>query len=126
MANKKGPLSISEKFYIVQNPNSKTDEELATEMGRTVKTIQKVMNDSKKPEEVKKDTGCVAESKPKGKIRDLMVRETGEGRGGVSVMTKAASEYADHTRPQRLDKKPVDRPERYSDAGISKIFPDED
>ena len=41
-------------------------------------------------------------------------------------MTKEASEYADHTRPQRLDKTKPDRPERYSDPGIAKIYPDED
>ncbi len=126
MANKKGPLTIAEKFYIVQNPHSRTDEELAAEMGRTVKTIQKIMKDAKVPEEIKKDTGCVTESKPSGKTRELMLRKTAGKRKGVSIMTKEASEHADDTRSQRLEKPIVNRPERYSDAGIAKIFPDED
>lgn len=123
MANKKGPLTIAEKFYIVQNPDSKTDEQLAREMGRTVKAIKKIMDEAKKSEEPV-DTGSVTEVSPRGKTRDLMGRKSAGGRP-VSIMTKEASEHADHTRQQRLDTKPVDRPERYSDAGISKIFPEE-
>ena len=88
MANKKGPLSIVEKFYIVQNPNSRSDEELAVEMGRTVKAIQKVIKESKKPEEIKKDTDCVTESKgpaKKSRTRELMLNKTGgqKGREGL-------------------------------------------
>jgi hypothetical protein len=126
MTNKKGPLSIVEKFYIVQNPHSKSDQELAAEMGRTVKAVQKVIKESKVEEPVKDESDRVIDPKGESRTRKLMARETVGGRKGVSIMTKAASEYSDDTRPQRLDKTKVDRPERYSDPGIAKIFPDED
>jgi hypothetical protein len=126
MANKKGPLSIVEKFYIVQNPHNKTSKELAAELGRTVKTIENTIKESNVEEPVKDESDRVVDPKGESKTRQLMGRKTGTGRGGVSIMTKEASEYADHTRPQRLDNRPVDRPERYSDPGIAKVFPDED
>ena len=124
--SKRGPLSIAEKFYIVKNPNNLTIEQLANELGRTVKTVEKTISEGKKPEEVKKDTGCIAEIKAEGKTRQLMGRESAGHRKGITIMTAAASEHADDTRKHRLNKDKKDRPERYSDAGISKIFPDED
>ncbi len=130
MANKKGPLSIAEKFYIVQNPHSRTDEELAVEMNRTLKTIQKVMKEAKEPEEVKDTTSVTDIHKDKdgrSRMRQLILHKTGgQKRPGVSIMTKEASELADDTRKHRIKKTASDRPERYSDAGIAEIFPDKE
>jgi hypothetical protein len=126
MANKKGPLSIVEKFYIVQNPHSSSNKELAAELGRTVKTIEKVIKEAKVEEPIKDESDRVIDPKVESRTRKLMGRKTATGRKGVSIMTKEASEYSDHTRSQRLDKTKLDRPERYSDPGIAKIFPDEE
>lgn len=128
MAKKKGPLTDSEKFYIVKNPDNYTNKQLAEAMGRTEKTIAKIIKEANGPTEVK-STESTTPVHPDGesRMRNLMGRKTGGGRKGVSIMTPGASALADDTRHLRLNKeKPTDRPDRYSDPGITKIFPDED
>lgn len=122
---KKGPLSKVEKFFIVQNKDDKSVKELADDLGRSEASVEKVLAELPPEEEIKKDTGVVTEVR-NSKTRELMGRKTAGGRKGVSVMTPAASEYADATRENRIKKGPTDRPERFSDAGIAKIYPDEE
>jgi len=98
MANKKGPLTKSEIFYIQNNPEGKTLEQLSKEMKRSLTQISKV-----KPLE-KEATGHVTEATQEDagfSIKDMM----NPGQNNVTVMSQAVSERMDESRSVRNRKK---------------------
>ena len=84
MATKnKGPLTKVEKFYIDNNQNQPV-KELATDLSRTEKTVQKYL-DTLSPD----DIGHIAKSKSDTpSVGDMMIKNE---KYGVSVMTQEAS-----------------------------------
>jgi len=93
MSKKTGKLTKVEKFYIDNHPNSNVAD-LAKDLNRTEKCISN---------HVEKDTGHTAptrDNEDESSVSDLMGRK--EDRG-VTIMTQAASELADETRPQRIE-----------------------
>ena len=98
---KTGKLTKIEKFYI-DNNSDMTVEDIAKDLNRTENAIKKHIGESA-------DTGHVDTTREEGStVGDLMGHK--EGRG-VTIMTQAASEMADETRPVR-----VQNAKRYSDA----------
>jgi IS30 family transposase len=104
MSKKKtGRLTKVEKFYI-ENNTDKSAEDIAKDLNRSESIVTKHLNSSR-------DTGHIDSVKDKDSdttIGDLMGHK--ESRG-VTVMTPAASELADATRPSRLK-----NASRYDDA----------
>ena len=96
MATKsKGPLTKVEKFYIDNNQNQPV-KELATDLSRTEKTIQKYL-DTLSPD----DTEHIAKSKSDTpSVGDMMIKNE---KYGVSVMTQEAS-MAGETPSQQKNK----------------------
>ena len=98
---KTGKLTKVEKFYI-DNNTDKTVEEIAKDLNRTENAVNKYISEST-------DTGHVDTARDeKSTVGELMGHK--EDRG-VTIMTPAASELADETRPTR-----VQNTTRYSDA----------
>lgn len=97
---KAGPLSKAEIYYVEQNPESKTPEELAIEMKRSVQTIRKCIEEYGK--KTKKMTVTTTKKMP---IDDLMVKKERNGQIVATVMSQAASEYLDGQRPKLKSKK---------------------
>lgn len=91
---KNGPLSKIEKFYIEQNPDSKTPEDLAIELDRSVKQVRKHLVEFGKKVPLPATT---AVRKP---IDDLMIKKERNGQIVATVMSQAASEYSDSQRPK--------------------------
>ena len=85
MATKKGRLSRIETFYIDGN-RSKTAEELALDLNRGLKVIQKYL-----------DENPVESSSSQTLAGDNIVTEK-----GTTIMTEAASMAADSTRTRSL------------------------
>jgi len=107
---KKGRLNEVEKFFIVNNKEEMSVEMLAEKLDRTVELVQKCLDTIPK----KKKSNVVVEEqpveadppkKPESPIFKLMGRHERNGQKVATVMTRAASEYADSTRPQRLEQK---------------------
>lgn len=116
MANKTGPLSKSEKFYIEHNPDLLDVTDLAKELNRSVKQVQGFidsLDNEEEKEDENKDKNTV-EAVPKGQVGKLMGRKR-----GASIMTPAASSVSDKSKEQRNKK-----PGRHSDA-IHKPLSDE-
>ena len=80
---KKGPLSKAEIFYIEQKAEELSPEQIAEDLGRTVKIVK-----SKLPEPPPKKT-------PHGSASTLMGRNEDKG---VVVMTEGASAVADEVK----------------------------
>jgi hypothetical protein len=112
---KRGKLSQVEKFYIKNNPDVPADE-VAKILDRTegvVKKFRSTLKQNEEPEveEMKKikedrpvdpdtpDTESPTFAPSKGKTHELMGK-----RREATVMTPAASEYGDATRPFRTGK----------------------
>ena len=96
MATKnKGPLTKVEKFYIDNNQDQPV-KELATDLSRTEKTVQKYLDTLSSD-----DTGHIAKSKSDApSVGDMMIKNE---KYGVSVMTQEAS-MAGETLAQQKDK----------------------
>lgn len=96
---KRGILNKTEKYYISSNRNLSV-EELATTLNRSVKSVTQYISEL--------DNGVV-ESQPEppppqnkeSKMFNLMGRKKRGEEHVATVMTPAASELADATRPQR-------------------------
>lgn len=95
MSKKKtGRLTKVEKFYIENNAD-KSAEDIAKDLNRSKSIVTKYIDESH-------DTGHIDSIKDpdsNNTVGDLMGHK--EGRG-VTVMTPAASELSDATRPNRL------------------------
>jgi hypothetical protein len=100
---KQGKLSKQEQFYIEQNPEKKTIHELAKELDRSPKIVAKHYTET--TESVIETTTEVAEVKPESPMFKLMGRKERSGQHVATIMTKAASELSDATRPARLTSK---------------------
>jgi hypothetical protein len=100
---KQGKLSKQEQFYIEQNPEKKTICELAKELDRSPKVIAKHYTEATEP--VAEATAAVTETKAESPMFKLMGRKERSGQHVATIMTKAASELSDATRPARLTSK---------------------
>lgn len=101
---KGGTLTKSEKFYIQQNPDNLTIHELAKELDRTPRYIAKyyINPEEKKNTEPEKPKDIANKESP---MFTLMGRHKRGKQNVATVMTKAASELADSTRPERIKMK---------------------
>lgn len=102
---KTGKLNRAELFYVSNNPDGKTIHELAAELDRSPTTIAKYYEkdkDNNKPQQTIQE--AVPEN-PESPMFQLMGRHKRNDKNVATVMTKAASELADATRPARLKEK---------------------
>ena len=97
---KQGKLSKQEVFYIEQNPDKRTICELAKELDRSPKMVVKHYTET--AEAVVEATAEATEAKPESPMFGLMGRKERNGQKVATIMTKAASEMADATRPNRI------------------------
>ena len=94
MTKKTGKLTKIEKFYI-DNNTDKDAEQIAKDLNRTKSSVNKHIQTTNK-------LSHTSEAKSKSSnVSDLMGHK--EGRG-VTIMTPAASELSDETRPSRTTK----------------------
>jgi len=93
---KAGALSTVEKFYIDNNPDNKTPEELATTLNRSIKLVRSRLHD-KSQDKSKKVDGPTSMSK-------LMGRHKRNDAPIAAIMTPAASELGDEVKKQRTIK----------------------
>ena len=100
---KTGKLNRVELFYISRNPDGKTIHELATELDRSPTTIAKYY-ETEKEVPVAQAEPATPEN-PESPMFQLMGRHKRNDTNVATVMTKAASELADATRPNRLKDK---------------------
>jgi hypothetical protein len=100
---KQGKLSKQEQFYIEQNPEKKTICELAKELDRSPKVVAKHYTEVTEP--VIAATAEVTQAKPESPMFGLMGRHKRGDAHVATIMTKAASEMSDATRPARLTSK---------------------
>jgi hypothetical protein len=112
---KRGKMSKVETFFILQNKDLSVAE-LAKELDRTEDSVTKVRASALVEDIVEgveaevveeapaKDTGSISRVYDgPTQMQKLMGRRTGgQRRGGVSIMTPAASQLADDTRGQRV------------------------
>ena len=100
---KQGKLSKQEIFYIEQNPDKRTVCELAKELNRSPKIVAKHYTEATDP--VIETTAAVTETKAESPMFQLMGRHKRKDTHVATIMTKAASELSDATRPARLTSK---------------------
>jgi hypothetical protein len=100
---KQGKLSKQEQFYIEQNPEKKTIHELAKELDRSPKVVAKHYTEATEP--VIEATAEVTKTKSESPMFGLMGRHKRGDAHVATIMTKAASELSDATRPARLTSK---------------------
>jgi hypothetical protein len=101
MSTKRGPLSKAEKFYIEKNAELGA-ERLASDLNRKPEQVLRAMNtEEPKPEPQPEQPAQARESR----LMKLMGRHERKGEKVATVMTRAASELADETRPSRISNK---------------------
>ena len=102
---KRGPLNKAEVFYIEQNPDKKSAEEIANELSRSVGQIRKVMINTTKKNIKKK-----AEIAPTriSQVDSLMGKKVRNEQIVATTMTPAASQYLDEKRTQLKGTKHLD------------------
>ena len=94
---KRGSMTKYEIFFVKQNPDNLTIHELAKELDRTPNMIAKYYIDPEKKQEQQQK--AIEENKPEPQMFALMGRHKRGDQNVATVMTKAASELADATRP---------------------------
>lgn len=99
---KKGRLSKAELYYIEGN-SDRPAEEIAKDLDRNIELVKKYMVEKPKDSEKTKKTKKVKKNEPE--ILTRMGRHERNGENVATVMTQAASEYADACRPQRIANK---------------------
>ena len=100
---KAGKLTSAEQYYIETNPHSKTIHELATELDRSPKTVAKYYETKAVIEVTPEEKAQIVN--PESPMFQLMGRHKRNDQNVATVMTKAASELADATRPNRVANK---------------------
>lgn len=100
---KSGKLSAAEQYYIETNPHGKTVHELAAELDRSPKTVAKYYETKAVIEVTPEQKAEIAN--PESPMFKLMGRHIRGDKHVATVMTQAASELADATRPARLTEK---------------------
>lgn len=88
MANKKGPIGKVEAFYIDNHYRTKSVEDIATDLGRSITSVEKYI------------TKNHVRQKPTVTVGDQFSR-----REGVTIMTENASTMSD----SRKSKKPINK-----------------
>lgn len=101
---KKGRLTKAEKYYIEGNTNLPV-EDIAKDLDRSVPVIEKHLAQLDLPKE--EPAPAKPEKKEDPKILQLMGRKERAGQHVATVMTPAASELADETRPNRIVNKKI-------------------
>ena len=104
---KSGNLTKQEKFYIQQNPDSLTIHQLAKQLDRSPETVAKHYNQPTKPTDTTKE--AVEKESKKTQMFELMGRHKRGGQNVATVMTPAASELADATRPERIKNQKIQK-----------------
>ena len=94
---KSGKITKQEIFYIQQNPENLTIHELAKELDRTPKTVATYYIE---PEQVKEEEPQKPVADKDSPMFKLMGRHKRGEQNVATVMTKAASQLADETRPK--------------------------
>lgn len=102
---KSGKLSAADLFYVKRNPDNKTIHELAAELDRSPQTIAKYYELEKETVNTAAPATTTATERPESPMFQLMGRHKRNDKNVATVMTKAASELADATRPNRLKEK---------------------
>jgi hypothetical protein len=103
---KGGKLSKAEVFYISQNPDNKTIHELASELDRSPKMVAKhYVEQQSEATEAAAQPAQPPVANSEAAMFKLMGRHERQGKHVATVMTRAASELADSTRPGRLKDK---------------------
>lgn len=97
---KRGALSKVEKYYIEGNADVPVAE-LAEALDRSENIIQKHL-DTIQPKTEKKKATKKPKKERESQMFKVMGRHERQGEKVATVMTKAASELADATRPKRL------------------------
>lgn len=104
MANKKGPLSVAEKFYIQEH--AKLDQDIgtiATALERSEKVILRTFNKARKEwisrrvQKASTPPPTTVARKEEGMVSKQFIRKS-----GCTVMTENASTIADATRGRRI------------------------
>jgi hypothetical protein len=96
---KRGKLSKVELEYIENNHQSVGVGDIAKNLDRTVDCIKKVIEQFPQAEKKQESTTEVFEN---GRVRSLMGRRVINGKVAATVMTEAASEYADEERKKTV------------------------
>jgi len=89
---KRGPLSKVENYYLLGNQNNLTPEELASDLNRSVASIEKVLR------KTRKDLEHVSE--------ETIVSQQFVRQKGVTIMTENASSMIDQAKQSRQRKNP--------------------
>jgi hypothetical protein len=108
MAKKRGPLNAQDLFYIQQNPDGLTAEELADNLNRSMTQIKKVLKDTEEqqtkaaaePDPEKKPEGVAKAYAGKSLMQQMMARKKRrpDTKVEATAMTQAASQLGDETR----------------------------
>jgi len=102
---KRGKLNRVELYYIEGNSNL-TVEEIAKELDRSVPLVKKALENIGVIEAAPVEEP-VENKKPESAMAKAMGRHERNGQPVCAVMTKAASELADATRPARMVNKKI-------------------
>jgi predicted transcriptional regulator len=86
-------LSKAELFYIAENPDNQTPEELAKELGFAVSVIKKYFKPKEQPPQIEKPHKSV--------IKVDLAKRIKNGEVIATVMTPGASEQSDEIRRER-------------------------
>lgn len=100
MPTKRGPLGRAEQFYIEQNPDKKSEYELAVELGRNVAQIRKALQ--KYAKELEKKSTSVTTVRTNTMMDELIGKKKRNDQTVAVVMTEAASQYGDATRDSNV------------------------
>lgn len=99
---KRGQLNSVEKYFIEGNVDELEVEEIAKALDRTVFLVQKYIDTLPRAVSPEQPATPPEEPKTESPLYQLMGRKKRNEQYVATVMTPAASEYADNTRPQRL------------------------
>lgn len=122
---KRGPMSQKDIEYIQTNPKNLTVEQLAKKLKRNPSSIQKFLDDAKEEEEKMNQESLEQRKKrPQSRKRSFAQQLMGTVKHKNkpdkpigSVMTPAASEYADGVRKKN-------KPSKWEADGVTKIYDD--
>lgn len=124
MAGKRKLATKLETFYIQSNPEGKTPQELADELGLFKTTVEKLQAEAPEPEP--QVVEAPKQSKPnnmEGKIINQTEKEKKEGKKPrFAIMTPTASEWLDDANKIARQKARGNE----NKSGIAKPYPDRD
>ena len=108
MKLKRGPLNKIELYYLENNPENKSAKELADELNRSVPQVTKALEKAQKEAEKNAKKEIITGTRPEPYINSLIGKKIRNEQVVATVMTQAASEFADDQRKQHINKNPND------------------